>query len=316
MKYGLLKYRDEESNIGDYIQSLAAKRFLPKVDKLVNREKLDKVSEDLYIILNGWFMHHPEHWPPSEHVTPNFVSFHINEHAKKLMTNKTSIDYYKKHEPIGCRDKFTEKLLKDKGVEAYFSGCLTLTLEKEKYHTNERADVIFCDILSHKNDVIDGGQKILWKKIRNPHKVIIKKTKKELFKKKTRKLIKKLIPSSLSDEAIYISNQNFEASTHEEKFEIAKELLAKYAAAKLVVTSRIHVALPCLAFGTPVIFIHPERDTSRLSGLIELFHTFTIKQIEETPKEEIQQLFLKASIKNKKLHLKLRDNLIKSFLNK
>lgn len=313
MKYGLLKYRDKESNIGDYIQSLAALRFIPDVDKLVSREKLDKVTENLYVILNGWFMHHPEHWPPSEYVIPNFVSFHINNHAKKLMTNEKAIAYYKKHEPIGCRDKFTEKLLKDKGVEAYFSGCLTLTLEKEKYQRNEKADVIFCDILSHKNDIIDEGQKIPWKKIRNPHKVIIKKTKKELFKKKTRKLITKLVPSNLRDEAVYISNQNFEASTHEEKFEIARELLAKYAVAKLVVTSRIHVALPCLAFGTPVVFIHPERDTSRLSGLLELFHTFTINQIEETPEEELQQQFLKASVKNKDLHLKLRDDLLKSF---
>ncbi|MFL0353815.1 polysaccharide pyruvyl transferase family protein [Xanthomarina sp. GH4-25] len=316
MKYGLLKYRDKESNIGDYIQSLAALHFLPHVDKLVSREKLDKVSEDLYVILNGWFMHHPEHWPPSEHVTPEFISFHINEHAKRLMTNKKSIAYYKKHEPIGCRDKFTEKLLKSKGVDAYFSGCLTLTLEKNQYLKDEKADVIFCDILSHKNDVVDEGQKIPWKKIRNPHKVVIKKTKKELFKKKTRKLVKKLVPSQLRKDAIYVSNQNFEATTHEEKFEIAKNLLAKYAAAKLVVTSRIHVALPCLAFGTPVVFIHPERDTSRLSGLIELFHTFTIKQIEETPKEELQQQFLKASVKNKDLHLKLRDDLIKNLQNK
>ena len=313
MKYGLLKYRDKESNIGDYIQSLAAKRFLPQVDKLVSREKLDKVSDKLYIILNGWFMHHPENWPPSEQVTAKFISFHINNHAKRLMTNEKSISYYKKHEPIGCRDKFTEKLLKDKGVKAYFSGCLTLTLEKEKYEKDEKSDIIFCDILSHKNDVINEGQKIPWKKIRNPHKVFMKKAKKELFKKKTRKLIKKLVPSNLRNEAIYISNQNFEASTHEEKFEIAKHLLAKYASAKLVVTSRIHVALPCLAFGTPVIFIHPERDTSRLSGLIELFHTFTIKQIEETPEEELQDQFLKASIKNKDLHLKLRDEIIKSF---
>lgn len=313
MKYGLLKYRDKESNIGDYIQSLAAKRFLPQVDKLVSREKLDKVTDNLYIILNGWFMHHPENWPPSEYVTPKFISFHINNHAKRLMTNEKSIAYYKKHEPIGCRDKFTEKLLKDKGVDAYFSGCLTLTLEKEKYLKDEKAEVIFCDILSHKNDVIDETQKIPWKKIRNPHKVFIKKAKKKLFKKKTRKLIKKLVPSNLRDEAIYISNQNFVASTHEDKFEIAKELLAKYAVAKLVVTSRIHVALPCLAFGTPVVFIHPERDTSRLSGLIELFHTFTIKQIEETPEHELQKQFLIASIKNKELHHKLRDDIIKSF---
>tara|TARA_R110002012_G_scaffold64308_3_gene169065 strand:- start:27947 stop:28891 length:945 start_codon:yes stop_codon:yes gene_type:complete len=312
MKYGLLKYRNNESNIGDYIQSLAAKRFLPQIDKLVSRENLHKESDDLYVILNGWFMHHPENWPPSSSITPKFVSFHINEHAKKLMTSPEAIAYYKKHEPIGCRDKFTEKLLKDKGVDAYFSACLTLTLVKEDYARNENSDIIFSDILSHKNDTPE-GDKAIWKKARNPHKIFIKSAKKKLFKKKTRKLIKKLVPFEIRDKAILISNQNFAATTHEEKFEIAEELLAKYASAKLVVTSRIHVALPCLAFGTPVVFIHPERDTSRLSGLIELFHTFTIKQIEETPKEELQALFIKASKGNKELHHELRDDLINSF---
>ena len=47
MKYGLLTYRKNESNIGDYIQSLAAKRFLPKVDVLVNREELNKIDYEL-----------------------------------------------------------------------------------------------------------------------------------------------------------------------------------------------------------------------------------------------------------------------------
>ena len=319
MKFGLLKYRNNESNIGDYIQSLAAKRFLPQVDVLVSREKLNEVKDPVYIILNGWFMHHPSHWPPSEAVTAKFISFHINDFAKEQMTNEKSIAYYKKHEPIGCRDKFTEKLLKDKGIDAYFSGCLTLTLEKEKYVKNEKEDIIFCDILSHKNDTDEDSNVTTWKKIRNPHKIIINKSSEILSnyktEKKTKKLMKKLVPKDIREQAVYISNQNFEAKTHEDKFKIAEDLLAKYASAKLVVTSRIHVALPCLAFNTPVVFIHPERDTSRLSGLTELFHTFTTKQIEETPKEELQNLFLKASLGNKPDYKKLRDDLINGFKN-
>lgn len=301
MKYGLLKYRDQESNIGDYIQSLAAKRFLPKVDVLISREELNKSKEDVFIILNGWFMHHPENWPPSKTLKPKFLSFHINDFAKELMTNDASISYYKKHEPIGCRDKFTVQLLKDKGVDAYYSGCLTLTLEKEKYERNEKNDIIFCDILSHKNDVVEKNKKSLWKIVRNPHKLVIKKTSALInsYKnnKQTQNLLKKLVPDEIRNKAIYLTNQNFEVTTHEEKFEIAEDLLAKYASAKLVVTSRIHVALPRLAFATPVIFIHPERDTSRFSGLIDLFHTFTIKQINETPKDDLQRLFKEASKK-------------------
>ena len=39
MKYGLLTYDENERffNVGDNIQSLAAKQFLPKVDEFINR---------------------------------------------------------------------------------------------------------------------------------------------------------------------------------------------------------------------------------------------------------------------------------------
>src|SRR5690606_2212306 len=56
----------------------------------------------------------------------------------------------------------------------------------------------------------------------------------------------------------------------------ALDVLKAYANAKLVITSRIHCALPCLAFGTPVIFVDtaleagPER--ARLESLLDLFH--------------------------------------------
>jgi hypothetical protein len=48
-KYGLLKYKTE--NIGDEIQSLAAKRFLPKVDIYVDRDNLSNVKSDQKINL-------------------------------------------------------------------------------------------------------------------------------------------------------------------------------------------------------------------------------------------------------------------------
>ena len=61
----------------------------------------------------------------------------------------------------------------------------------------------------------------------------------------------------------------------EKRFEIAEDLLRRYARAKFVITSRIHCALPCLALGTPVVFINSFQDKSnlsRLEGLIDLFN--------------------------------------------
>jgi len=44
-----------------------------------------------------------------------------------------------------------------------------------------------------------------------------------------------------------------------EQLTLAREILSRYQRAQLVITSRLHVALPCLAFGTPVIIHDPMR---------------------------------------------------------
>jgi hypothetical protein len=56
------------------------------------------------------------------------------------------------------------------------------------------------------------------------------------------------------------------------RFARASVLLDRYKRARLVVTSRLHCALPCLAFGTPVIFIESAADAYRFNGLRELLH--------------------------------------------
>jgi len=45
--------------------------------------------------------------------------------------------------------------------------------------------------------------------------------------------------------------------TWEEEMALAEALLEKYRRAELVVTSRMHAALPCIAFGTPVVMTDP-----------------------------------------------------------
>ena len=53
----------------------------------------------------------------------------------------------------------------------------------------------------------------------------------------------------------------------------ADELLKKYAKAEMVVTSRIHCALPCTGMGTPVIYVDnaglEEVHRCRLYGLLK-----------------------------------------------
>ena len=140
MKFGLLDYQFTSYlswtsiNLGDYIQSIVALQFLLRIDTYIYREKLHLYKgEKLFLIMNGCFMHKPLNWPPSSDIHPLFISFHITSPSVEYLTSDESITYLKKYEPIGCRDEFTENILKSKGINAYFSGCLTLTLNKKNF---------------------------------------------------------------------------------------------------------------------------------------------------------------------------------------
>ncbi|PIV93352.1 MAG: polysaccharide pyruvyl transferase family protein [Flavobacteriaceae bacterium CG17_big_fil_post_rev_8_21_14_2_50_33_15] len=277
MKYGLLKYDENKRffNVGDNIQSLAAKQFLPRVDVFLNREKLaDYQGEKVKLIMNGWFTHNIHNWVPSEAIDPIFVSFHMNNTAAPAMLSEQGITYLKKHEPIGCRDQFTVNILKEKGIDAYFTGCLTLTLDSYKVDDSLRGDKIYIvdPLYSYPRP-----EKIFYNAkatIRN----ILNGTAFQLSKKKHQ--LKKFISQELLDTAEYINQEPpSNKYTDEEKFEMAEDLLKKYARAKLVITSRIHCALPCLALGTPVIFVNGFNsfvDSCRFDGILELFNRIDI----------------------------------------
>ncbi|MHA7059200.1 polysaccharide pyruvyl transferase family protein [Aquimarina sp. M1] len=277
MKYGLLTYDENKNffNVGDNIQSLAAKQFLPKVDMLLNRERLGEYKGDpIKLIMNGWFTHNIHNWVPSESIDPIFVSFHMNNTAAPAMLSENGIAYLKKHEPIGCRDQFTADTLKAKGIDAYFTGCLTLTLDSYKVDDSERGDDVYIvdPLYSYpRPEKVFYNTKITVKNILNG----------SAFKLgKKNKHIKKFISKEVLDSASFINQEPpSKTYTDEQKFDMAVELLNKYARAKLVITSRIHCALPCLAMGTPVIFVNGFDsfvDSCRFDGILELFNRIDI----------------------------------------
>ena len=277
MKYALLTYDENKRffNIGDYIQSLAAKQYLPQVDYYINREELaDYKGEKVKLILNGWFTHNIHNWVPSKNIEPLFISFHMNNTAAPHMLTQKAITYLKKYEPIGCRDEYTVSILKEKGINAFFTGCLTTTLDSYKVDDSERGnDIYIVDPLYSypRKEKTFYDLKYTIKSILN----------RDAFKlNKKNKHLQNIIDKKVLTKAIYI-NQEPPANTYndKEKFEMAEDLLHKYAKAKLVITSRIHCALPCLALGTPVIFINGFNnfvDTSRFDGIIDLFNRIDI----------------------------------------
>ncbi|MFO1067210.1 MAG: glycosyltransferase [Geminicoccaceae bacterium] len=77
----------------------------------------------------GWFMHPPFGarlpLPFPDNVRPFFISLHLN---RSHHLTPEVIAYLKRYEPIGCRDWATCYWLRNVGVEAFFSGCVTVTL--------------------------------------------------------------------------------------------------------------------------------------------------------------------------------------------
>lgn len=69
-------------------------------------------------------------------------------------------------------------------------------------------------------------------------------------------------------------------------------MLWRYRQAKLVITTRIHVALPCVARGVPVIFVQHhginEQGDVRTDGLTQLFHVLNL----ETQGESDAQIWI------------------------
>lgn len=264
MKFGLLTYT-KSRNFGDQVQSIAARRYLPDEIFYLDRDHLTDYTDEksIKLIMNGWFMAKPENWPPPQSIIPLLVSFHITHdyNANNLLFSKKSIEFFQRNEPVGCRDYFTVKLLESHGIKAYYSGCLTLTLQRELFASVRTEDIYIVDVLYKV-----GSRSHDW------------------FGKFKRKwLLKQIIPESVLNKARYMSQVVAKHTSEENKLKIAEDALKKYASAKLVITSRIHCALPCIAFGTPVIFIdgalEEATDTTRLRGITEYMNSYSIKNI-------------------------------------
>jgi hypothetical protein len=130
MKYAGLSY--STYNIGDDIQTVAATRLLPRVDLLIDRDRLDEYasSERTVIVMNGWFTPRPQAWPPAPGIAPVFVGFHLSDRAAPLLHAHRS--YFSANGPVGCRDRGTLARFSSWQVPAFLSYCLTLTLPRRE----------------------------------------------------------------------------------------------------------------------------------------------------------------------------------------
>lgn len=277
-KFFLMSY-NATNNVGDEIQSLAARQFLPQVDYYVERERTNSfVTPDrkpAWGIMNGWFCHHPQNWPPSDCISPLFLSMHIvpypipplNLVPAEAMLTGPAREYLKAYGPIGARDTATLRMLEKAGVESYFSGCLTLTLERPDVPRGDL--VVLCD-------VPEGPAEFVKQRNKGPVQSV--------------------------------TQSGYDTQTPARRFEIASELLKLYASAKCVVTTRLHCALPCIAMNTPVLLINTATDRNRFDGLLDLvnncsptdFLSGTYKyDFESPPQNPDRHLSLRSALRDR-----------------
>ena len=203
--------------------------------------------------MNAWYFHYEGTWPPSNSIDPLITSININLNDEKVINSfisDESLEYMKRHGPIGARDISTLNFLKDNNIPSYFSGCLTLTLDKNP-SIKKQEYIVTVDV---------------------PKEVI------NFLKTKTNKKIynvTQMAPLNMNKP----NETRISLYNSKEKFILANSLLDLYQGASCVITNRLHVALPCLAFDTPVLLINNYTyDVDRFFGLNNLLRNTSLDE--------------------------------------
>jgi lipopolysaccharide biosynthesis glycosyltransferase len=259
------------TNIGDYVQTLASLGHLVRhqnvhfngppetiaiLDTLRSRVRPERllgtpsravtlvpvhrdassyssIPPKTWAITFGWFMHSifgRYDFPLHPHLRPIFISFHCNRQA---ILSPLAIEYLRAHGPVGCRDWTTVNLLLSAGVPAFFSGCLTTTLDivfpdlDAQSRPGADAPVAYVDVKAP-----DGGESM-------PH----------------------------ADERVRYETL---ADNLRRAIEVMEDYRSRYSA---VVTSRLHCYLPCRSIGMTVRFAPRNPADIRYDGLVNITDT-------------------------------------------
>lgn len=285
MKYGVLIHKYTH-NLGDDIQSYATSLFLPSIDYIVDREELDTFQSDndelVAVIMNAWYLLKKWNWPPAKCIIPKLTGIHFA--ASSIERYGTTLQYeflegiggewLRSYGPVGFRDTNTLELCKKYDIDGYLSGCITLTLPKQKKIENEKKYICLVDL---------------------PFKI----------ERKVKRMAKRkhLEVKIMSHFLTYDSDK----MSWDERKKKVEEVLTIYQNALCVVTNRLHVSLPCLAMETPVLCIKKDiKENDRFSPYNEFLHYVSAKDF-LTGKYNYD---ISNPPKNKDTYKEMRQNII------
>lgn len=275
---GYAAYAYGGPNIGDDIQSLAAIRFLPRVDYFVYRENLNAAADhqDAFLIGNAWYNHRLNVFIPPRNLRTLYVAVHLRHEG---ILTRAVVNYLKRHEPIGCRDYPALEMMRARGIDCYFSGCLTLTLENPAAHRGQTIVISDLDpkcahlvpepIRRQATTVTHDTTVGVVDELSSSHQF----SQGEKAHIKASMWAQRILPAyeALHNATLRLPGRNHgprpDPAVVAQRHELARQLLHAFGSARLVVTSRLHCALPCLALGTPVVMLHGNPADARFLGI-------------------------------------------------
>ncbi len=155
-------------------------------------------------------------------------------------------EYLKKYEPIGCRDYYTQARLEERGIENYFSGCVTLTLPHRPRVKPEREYVVLVD----------------------QPKSVETAVRKQL---EGTEIDVRVIPPTRPEPSTELPWETRKAEV--------ERMLDLYQNAKCVVSFRLHSVLPCLALETPVLLVRSSFKSVRFTPYKDWMHNAFPEQV-------------------------------------
>lgn len=236
----------DTDNIGDDMQAMSMMLHLRSVRHFLDREQLGSYKgKRLSIATTAAFPGLPGSVPSAD-LDPFFWGMCVGSNA--FSRDPEWLAMFKKHQPIGTRDTASVERLSKLGIDAYWSGCVTLHLGRrlKPVPLSERKGILFVDVKPAEEE--------------------------------------KFVPQHIRDQAVRISSfvSKSMRDNQLERFAWLARLVDRLRHARLVVTRRLHVALPCVGMGTPVIALPVPRISApryRFSG----FDTFLPVRYNDEP---------------------------------
>ena len=236
----LLAHENNGMDLGDEMQGLAGIQFLPYLDALVERDSINLVygtqnlkapiKEKTLVFANAWYGSSTKQWPPPDYIDPVLVAIHMETDKQTQDTFDRGMKWLQQRWPVGVRDIATRDYFSKNNVSSFVSNCMTLTI------------VPLCRSRRSNNKIlaVDIGQDMNWTALGVPSDIPVNM--------KTHKSVDPVVcGSSIS------------------RYTSAYEILRKYACeAQVVVTKRLHSALPTAASGTPAMWV--DGNTQLLPG--------------------------------------------------